>query len=157
MNQARASKINDSGYSACQRVFCHRWKMPCWSAEEQIWGCEQATSRRTGSRTVDDYETPCPPNKFSLGPQTSLETSPAQRCETLQGRTTCWTTPLVLATWSECSQETNKRFLAPGRGHQQHVGHSLDSLPRFRSQVQDPRCDRFTTMTKRHTNTSRNT
>ena len=29
---------------------------------------------------------------FSFGPQTSLETSAAPRCETLQGRTACWTT-----------------------------------------------------------------
>ena len=41
VNQARASKINDGGYSACQRVFGrnhHRWKMPFLSAEEQVWG-----------------------------------------------------------------------------------------------------------------------
>ena len=56
-------------------------------------GREQATNRRTGTRTVDGCETPCPPSKFSLGPQTSLETSPAPRCETLQGRTACWTAP----------------------------------------------------------------
>ena len=54
--------------------------------------------------------------------RTSLETSPAPRSKTLQGRTACRTTPLVLATWSECSQETNKRFLSPRRDHQQHVG-----------------------------------
>ena len=40
VNQARASKINDGGYSACQRVFGrnpHRWKMPFFlSAEEQV-------------------------------------------------------------------------------------------------------------------------
>ena len=47
---------------------------------------------------------------FSFGPQTS----PVPRSETLQGRAACWTTPFVLATSSECSQETNQRFLAPG-------------------------------------------
>ena len=75
-----------------------------------------------------------------------------------EGRTTCWTIPLVLATWSESSQETNKRFLASRRGHQQHVGHSLDCLPWFRSQVCTiSGADRFTTMTRQPMNTSRNT
>ena len=139
MNEAGVSKINDSGYSAYHRVFGRSLPTDgrCYFGvrKSRSGVCEQATSRRTGTRTVDDYETPCPPSKFCLGLQTSLETSPAPRCETLQGRTACWTTPLVLATWSECSQEADKRFLAPGRGHQQHVGHSLDSPPRFRSQV----------------------
>ena len=57
-------------------------------------GREQATKRRIGTRTVDDYETLWPPGKFSLGPQTSLETSPAPRCEAQQRRaarrTTLW-------------------------------------------------------------------
>ena len=98
-------------------------------------GREQASSRRTGTKTVDEKDTPCLPCKLSLGPQTSLQTSPAPRCEALQGRTACSTTPLVFARWSECSHETNKRFLAPGRRHQQHVGHSLDRPSLFRSQV----------------------
>ena len=138
MNQVRASKINDSGYSAYQRVFGRnppQMEMPFGVRKSRSRGREQASNRRTGTRTVDDYETPCPTGKFSLGPQTSLETSPAPRSETLQGRAACWTPPLVLTTWSECSQETNKRLLAPGRGHQQHVGPSLNCLPRFRSQA----------------------
>ena len=83
VNQARASKINDSGYSATQRVFGRNHPL----MEDAIFGVrrsrsgdrEQATSRRTSTRTVDGYETPCPPSKFSLAPQTSLETSPAPR------------------------------------------------------------------------------
>ena len=138
LNQARASKINGSGYSACQRVFgttdgrCH-----FGMRESRPWGRKWATSRRTDTGTVDDYETPCPPSKSKLGfgSRTPLETSLAPCSETRPGRTTCWTTPLVLATWSDCSQETNKCFLAPRRYHQQHFGHSLDSLPRFRCQV----------------------
>ena len=39
-----------------------------------------------------------------------METIPAPRNETLQGRTARWTTPLVLETWSECSKKTNQRF-----------------------------------------------
>ena len=38
---------------------------------------------------------------------------------------------LVLATGSECSKETNKCFLASWRGHQQHIGHSLDQVRPF--------------------------
>ena len=75
---------------------------------------EQAKSKRTDTGTVDDYETPCPPSKLGLGSQTPLETSLAPCSETLPKETTCWTTPLALATWSECSQETNKRFWHPG-------------------------------------------
>ena len=60
MNQARASKINDSGYSACQRFFaeiptdgrCH-----CGVRRSRSGGCEQAICRRTGTRTVEDCET----------------------------------------------------------------------------------------------------
>ena len=40
VNQARASKINDSGYSAYQRVFGKnppQMEDAVWSVEEQIW------------------------------------------------------------------------------------------------------------------------
>ena len=140
VNQARASKINDSGNKQCISA-CFRQKSTTDGrchfgvrrADEGVVNRQQAGELAQG--TVDDYETPCPTGKSSLGPQTSLETSPSPRSETLQGRTACLTTPQVLATWSESSQENNKRVLAPGRGHQQHVGHSLDCLLLFRSQV----------------------
>ena len=64
-----------------------------------------------------------------------MEVSPAPRSETLQGRTARWTTPLVLETWCECSKKTDLRFLAPGCSNQQHVGHGLDCILWFRSQV----------------------
>ena len=139
VNQARAPKINDSGNSAYQSVFgrdppqIEDAILECGGADLRV--VSRQTNRRTDTGTVDDCATPCPPSKFSLGPHTSLETSPAPRCETLQGRTACWSTSLILATWSECSQETNQRFLAPRRGHQKHVGHSLDCPPRFVCQV----------------------
>ena len=88
VNQARASKINDSGYSAYQRRF--RQKSPTdgrchFGVRRSRPRCsEPAADRRIGTRTVDDYETPCPPSKFSLGPQTSMETSP---CTTLRNTT----------------------------------------------------------------------
>ena len=88
VNQARASKINDSRYSAYQRVF---GRNPPQMEDAIFWNVEE----RIGTRTVDDYETHCPAGKSSLGPQTSMETSPAPRRETLQARTACWTTPLV--------------------------------------------------------------
>ena len=79
VNQARASKINDSGYSAYQRVFGRNpptdGRCSFGVRRSRSGGREQATNRRTGTRTVDDCETPCPPSQLSLGPQTSLETS----------------------------------------------------------------------------------
>ena len=79
MNQARASKNNDSGYSAYQRVFgknppqIGRCRFGVWRSRPRR--SEPAADRRLGTRTVDDYETPCPTGKSSLGPQTSMETS----------------------------------------------------------------------------------
>ena len=58
-----------------------------------------------------------------------MKTSSAPRCETLQGRTARWTTSLVLETWSERSNKTNQRFLAPRCSNQQHVDHGLDCIP----------------------------
>ena len=75
---------------------------------------EPPADRRIGTGTIDDYET---------------------HSETLQGRTARCTTPLFLETWSERSKKTNQCFLAPGRSNQQHVGHGLDCIPWFRSQV----------------------
>ena len=106
-----------------------------WSVEEQIWRSEPATDRRIGTGTVDDYETHCPTGKPGIGSQTSMETSPAPRSETLQGRTARGTTSLVLETWNERSKKTNQRFLAPGCSNQQHVGHGLDCIPWFRNQM----------------------
>ena len=127
VHQARASKINDSGYSL--PVFfrqklskdgrCHLRK--CRP------GVQQTKSKGSDKGTVDDNETLCPSSKLGLGPQTPLETSLAPCSETLPRWITYKTTPLVLATWNECSQE--KCFLAPKLCHQEHVGSSLDCLP----------------------------
>ena len=83
-----------------------------------------------------------------------METSPAPRSETLQGRTARWTTSLVLETWSERSKKTNQRFWAPGCGNQQHVGHGLDGsvVKCARSQVRP-----FTEDDEAAQNTLRNT
>ena len=95
VNKARASKINDGEYSAYQRVFGrnpHRWKMPFWSAVGVV-------SRQQAGELAQERSTTMRPSKFSLGPQTSLETSPPPRCETQQLRTARWTTPVVLELW----------------------------------------------------------
>ena len=68
----------------------------CGGADPGVVSRQQTGEIGTG--TVDGYETPCPTGKSSLGPQTLVETSPTPRSETLQGRTTRWTTPLVLET-----------------------------------------------------------
>ena len=115
---------------------------------------EPAADMRIGTRTVDDCETHCPAGKSSLGPQTSMETSPAPRSETLQGRTARWTTSLVLETWSERSKKTNQRFLAPGCSNQQHVDHSWIAYRGFLwSSVHDPRYDRLLKTTRQPMNT----
>ena len=106
--------------------------LECGGADLRVVSRQQAGELAQG--TVD--ETPCPAGKSSLGPQTSLETSPAPRSETLQGRTACWTNPLVLATL-ERMQPRNQQtlFWHPGVVISNTLTHSLDSLPRFRGQV----------------------
>ena len=79
-----------------------------WSEQDQA--CESAADRRIGTGTIDDYETHCPTGKPGIGSQTSMETSPAPRSETLQGRTARWTTSLVLETWSERSIRDQPAF-----------------------------------------------
>ena len=77
--------------------------------EEQTLG---VVSRQQTGDLVDDYETHCPTGRPGIASQTSMETSPAPRSETLQGGTARWTTSLVLETWSERSK-TNA-FWHPG-------------------------------------------
>ena len=119
----------------------HRWRMPFGMRRERPRGRWQATSKRTDTRTVDDCETPCPPCKPGLGPQTPLGASLAPCSKTLPKRITCWTTPLVLATCSECSQENNKCFcgtqVLSSATRWPHFGlHTLDSEVKCaRSQV----------------------
>ena len=138
VNQARASKINDGGYSAYQRVFGRNPTQMEDVILESGGADLGVVSRQTGELALERST-----NMRRLALQASLaldherrwKRAPPPRNETLQGRTARWTTPLVLETWSECSKKTNQRFLAPGRSHQQHVGHSLDCVPWFRSQV----------------------
>ena len=124
VNQARASKIKDSGFCAYQRVF---GKNPP-QMEDAVLEC-------VGADLGDDHKTHCLTGKHGIGSQTSMETSSAPRSETLPGRTARWTTSLILETWSKCSKKTNQRFLAPGCSNQQHVGHGLDCVPWFCGQV----------------------
>ena len=113
VNQARASKsmtVDTVPTSVSSLETLHRWRMPFGMRRERPRGRWQATSKRTDTRTVDDCETPCPPCKPGLGPQTPLGASLAPCSKTLPKRITCWTAPLVLVTCSECSQDTNKCF-----------------------------------------------
>ena len=108
VNQARASKINDSGYSAYQRVFGNKLApmedaLLEWRRKPRR--SEPAADRRIGTGTVDDYETHCPTGKPGIGLETSMETSLAPRNETLKGRTARWTTSLVLEPWRRMQQK----------------------------------------------------
>ena len=126
VNQAKASKINDSGYNAYQRVFGRNPPQ----MEDAILECGGADLGVVSKQQTRE-----------VAQERSMTASPAPRYETLQGPSACWTTPLVLATGSKCSQETTKCFLAPRRGHQ--------VCPISSATV-------FTTMTRRRMNTSRN-
>ena len=87
VNQARASKINDSGYRAYQRGFGRNPPqmedavLECGGADLGVVSRQQ--TGEIGTRKVGDCETHCPAGKSSLGPQTSMEMSPAPCSETL--------------------------------------------------------------------------
>ena len=63
VNQARASKINDSGYSAYQRVFGNN-PPQMENAVLECGGADQ--DKRIGTGTAEDYGTHCPAGKSSL-------------------------------------------------------------------------------------------
>ena len=100
VNHARVSKINDSGKSAYQRVFgknppqMEDAVLECGGADLGVvsrWQTgELAQERSMTMRRIASQASP------GIGSQTSMETSPAPRSKTLQGRTARWTTSLVL-------------------------------------------------------------
>ena len=104
VNQARVSTINDSGYSAYQRVFGRNPPQ----MEDAVLECGGAdlgavSRHQTGEMAQERSMTMrriAPTGKSSLGPETSMETRFVPRSETLSGQTACWTTPLVSATVS---------------------------------------------------------
>ena len=81
VNQARASKNQRQRIQrvpTCLRQESStdgRCRFGMWRSRPRRG--EPAADRRIGTGTVDDYETPCPTGKSSLGPQASMETSPA--------------------------------------------------------------------------------
>ena len=109
-NQARASKINDIGYSAYQRVFSKNPPQMEDAVLDENW---LVADRRLGTRTVDDNETHCPTGKPGIGSQTSMETSCAARSKTLQGRTARWTSSLVLERTQQ-KKKTTSALWHPG-------------------------------------------
>ena len=138
VNQARASKINDSGDSAYQRVF---GRTPP-QMEDTILECGGADLGVVSRQQAGELTQERSMAMRRLALQASLALDHKGRwkralhhaAKHYQGEQHVGQPlPLVLATWSECSQETHTCFLAPGRCHQQHVGHGLDCLPRFRS------------------------
>ena len=113
VNQASASKINDNGYSAYQRVFGRNPPQ----MKDAIFECgganlEAVSRQQAGELTQERSMTM---TRFAL--QASLALDHKRHWKRAHQ---------VQATWSECSQETNKRFLPPGRCHQQLFGHSLN-------------------------------
>ena len=109
---------------------------------------EPAADRRSGTRTVDDNETHCSAGKSSLGPKTSMETSPAPRSETLLGRTACWTTLWFWRRGANAARKPTNAFSHPGVV----ISNTLTTVwISFRGSV--VKCAR----SQVHTNTSRNT
>ena len=165
VNQARASKNNDSGYSAYQRVYwqesSHRWKMLFWSAEKQIRGSvsrqqtgELAQERLITMRLITLQASP------ALDHKRRWKRALYHAAKHHKGELHVGQPPLP--SFGDVEQMQSKKptnaFLAPGRGYQQHVYHSLDSPPRFRNQVcKIPSATVSRPMTRRHANTSRNT
>ena len=144
---------------------CFRQKSP--QMEDAIFECGGAglgvVSRRQAGELAQERSMtkrrPCPPGKFSLGPQTSLATSPATTQQNTTRAGCMLDNPFRSGdVEANAAKKPTNAFLAPGRGHQQHVG-PLFGLPTAvpSSSVHDPRRDLFTTMTRRHMSTSRNT
>ena len=80
VNQAASSKLNDSGYNACQRVFGRNPPLmkdailECDGADLGVVSRQQAREL-TQERMMTNTQTPCPPSKLGLGSHTPVETS----------------------------------------------------------------------------------
>ena len=128
VNQARASKTNDSGYSAYQRAFGRNLPL----MEDAILECggedlgvvsrqqtrELAQERSMTVRRLALKANLALDNKCRW--KRALHHAAKHNMDGLHVGQTHWF-------WRR-SEEPNKCFLAPGRGHQQHAGHSLDCL-----------------------------
>ena len=153
VNLARAPKIKDSGYSAYQCVFgrnLHRWKMPFGMWKSRPGRSEPAADRRINTRTVDDCETPWIINAAGNEP-----------C-TMQRNTTRANYMLdnpFGSGYVERMLPRNQQMLFGTRALSSATRWPQFGLPTAvpQSSVHDLRCDRFTRMTRRPMNTSRNT
>ena len=139
VNYAKASKINDSGYSAYQRVF---GKNPpqMEDAVLESGGADLGVLSRqqTGELAQERSMTM---RRIAL--QASLLLDQKRRWKRAlhhaakhnKGELHVGQPLLVLETGSERSKKTNQRFSTPGCSNQQHVGHGLDCIPWFCGQV----------------------
>ena len=161
MNQARASKMNDSGYSAYQLVFGRnpqQMKMLFWSAEEQIWGV--VSSQQTGELA---HERSMTVRRLALQASSALDHKRRWK-RALHHAAKHYKGEMHVGQPSgfgdvEAMQPRNQQMLLGTRAWSSATRWPQFGLPTTvpQSNVHDSRCDRFTTMTRRHTNTSRNT
>ena len=96
---------------------------------------EPAADRKIGTRTVDDNETHYPTGKSGLGPQRRWERALYDEAKHSLGELHVGQPLRFWRRGADAAKKPTNAFLAPGRGYQQHVNLSLDSLLRFRSLV----------------------
>ena len=140
VNQANASKINDSGYCAYQRVFGRNPKqmedaiLVCGGADLGVVSRQQAGELTQKKRSM---------TMRRLVLQASLALDHKRRwkralhhaAKHYKGELHVGQPLWFWRRGANAAKKPTNAFLAPGHGHQQHVDHSLDSLPRFRGQV----------------------
>ena len=118
VNQARTSKINDSGYSAYQHVFGRNPPQ----MEDAILECGGADLGVVSRKQTGELAQERSMTMRRIALQESLALNHKRR----------WKRVLHHV----AKKKKNKqRFLAPGCSNQQHVGHGLDCIPWFCSQV----------------------
>ena len=106
VNQARASKISDSGYSACQRVFGRNPPqkegaiLECGGADPAVVSRQQTQERSMTMRRVALQASP------ALDHKRRWKLALYHAAKHYQGELHVGQHLWVLATWSECSQES---------------------------------------------------
>ena len=162
MNQLRASKNNDSGYSAYQRVFGRN--LP--QMEDAILECGRADPGVVSRQQTRELAQERSMTMRRLALQASLALDHKRRwkralhhaAKHYKGELHVGQPLWLWRRGANAAKKPTNAFWHPGVVISNTLAAVLDCLPRFRSQVCTiPGATRFTTMTRRHTNTSRNT
>ena len=139
VNQARASKINDSGYSAYQRVFGRNPPqmddavLKCGGADVGVVSLQQ-TGELAQERSMTVRR---------IAPQASLALDHKRRwkralhhaAKHYKGELHVGQPLWFWRRGANAAKRPTSAFWHPGEVDQQHVGHGLDCIPWFRGQV----------------------